>query len=90
VRPRSELGNIWEQNPRDSLDRTALRFVGFSVGELASQSGALNLTMKWESPTHLDVAYNGRAATLYFQVVKCAGIDISARDVLNEKSSQTR
>jgi hypothetical protein len=53
----------------------------FSVGSSAGQSGKLDLTMKWETPSHLTVTYNGRAATLYFQVVKCAGIDISAIDV---------
>jgi hypothetical protein len=37
--------------------------------------------MKWVSPSRLDVTYNGRAATLYFQAVKYAGIDISTRDV---------
>jgi len=53
----------------------------FSVGSSTGQSGELDLTMKWETPSYLNVTYNGRAATLYFQVVKCAGIDISAIDV---------
>jgi hypothetical protein len=58
-----------------------MEVLGFSVGSLASQSGDLNLTMKWETPSHLDVTYNGHAATLYFQVAKYAGIDISVRDL---------
>jgi hypothetical protein len=53
----------------------------FSVGSLASQSGKLNLTMKWGSPSHLDVMYNGHAATLDFQVVKSGAIDISVQDL---------
>jgi len=36
--------------------------------------------MKWITPTHLDLAYKGQR-TLDFQAVKCAGIDISVRDV---------
>lgn len=75
---------------RTDVRQAPIEVLGFSVGELASQSGTLNLTMKWESPSHLDVAYNGRAATLYFQAVKCAGIDIFARDVSNEMSNQPR
>ncbi len=61
--------------------RPPVEILEFSVGSLASQSGKLNLTMKWGTPSHLDVTYNGHAATLDFQVVKCAGIDISARDL---------
>ena len=64
-----------------TTSRPAVEILEFSIGSLASQSGKLNLAMKWESPTHLDVTYNGRAATLDFQVVKCAGIDISVRDL---------
>ena len=61
--------------------RPPVEILEFSVGSLASQSGRLNLTMKWESPSHLDVTYNGHAATLDFQVVKSAGIDISVQDL---------
>jgi hypothetical protein len=61
--------------------RSPVEVLEFSVGSSASQSGKLNLTMKWETPLHLDVTYNGHAATLYFQVVKCAGIDISVTDL---------
>jgi len=46
-----------------------------------SGSGTLNLTMKWGSPSHLDVTYNGHAATLDHQVVKSGAIDISVQDL---------
>jgi hypothetical protein len=46
-----------------------------------SDAAKLNLVMKWETPSRLSVTYNGRVATLDFQVVKYAGIDISARDL---------
>jgi hypothetical protein len=61
--------------------RHPVEILEFSVGSRASQSGKLNLTMKWASPSHLDVTYNGHAATLDFQVVKSAGIDISVQDL---------
>ncbi len=66
---------------RTNVSERPMEVLGFSVGSLASQSGTLNLTMKWETPSHLDVTYNGHAATLYFQVVKYAGIEISVRDL---------
>jgi hypothetical protein len=75
------------------LKRTDVReapteILGFSAGGLAS--AALNLRMKWQSPSRLEVTYNGRAATLYFQVVKCAGIDILTRDVSDEMNNQPK
>jgi hypothetical protein len=44
------------------------------------QTDTVGLQMKWLSPTHLDVTYN-QHASLDFQVVKCAGIEISVRDL---------
>ena len=43
-------------------------------------SRTINLAMKWVTPTHLDLTYNGRAS-LDFQVVKCGGVEISVRVV---------
>jgi hypothetical protein len=45
--------------------------------------GITSVEMKWLTPTHLEVSYKGHA-TVAFQAVKCAGIDISVRDVSNE------
>jgi hypothetical protein len=46
----------------------------------ASPGGrTINLAMKWETPSHLEVTYDGHA-NLGFQVVKDGGIDISVRD----------
>jgi hypothetical protein len=75
---------------RTDTGEAPIECLDFSIGELASQSGTLNLTMTWQSPTRLDVTYNGRAATLYPQVAKCAGIDILTRDVSDKASSQPR
>jgi hypothetical protein len=46
----------------------------------------MNLKMEWVTPTHLDVTYGASArpgdhVDLDFQVVKCAGIDISVREI---------
>jgi hypothetical protein len=41
---------------------------------------SIDLQMKWLSPSHLEVTYNGHPS-LDFQAIKCAGIDISVRDL---------
>jgi len=45
--------------------------------------------MKWATPTHLEVMYDGRA-DLGFQVVKYAGIDISVRDLSSKAISASQ
>jgi hypothetical protein len=47
-------------------------------------STEINLAMKWVSATHLEVTYNGRAASLEFQAVKFDGVEISVRDISGE------
>ncbi len=46
----------------------------------ANAGGTIGLNMKWLSPSHLEVTYNGHA-TLSFRVVKYAGIAISVWDL---------
>jgi hypothetical protein len=41
--------------------------------------GNTAVKMNWLTSSHLEVEYGGHA-DLYFQVVKCVGIDISVRD----------
>lgn len=57
--------------------------------ESAYPSGVTSVGMNWTSASHLELTYKGHA-TVDFQVVKCAGIDISVRDLSGEtiKSSQ--
>jgi hypothetical protein len=50
-------------------------------------SDTINLTMKWASPNHLEVTYDGRAASLDFQAIKCGGVEISAHDLSRELTS---
>jgi hypothetical protein len=52
----------------------------------------MNLKMEWVTPTHLEVTYGesgrpGDHVSLDFQVVKCAGIDISVRHFSSEKNA---
>ena len=44
-----------------------------------SQTG-IGLSMKWADPSHLAVAYNGHAS-IDFQAVKAAGVNISLQDL---------
>src|SRR5260370_10484750 len=46
----------------------------------AKSGGTISLTMKWLTPSHLDLTYHGHA-DLYFQAVKYAGIEISVRNL---------
>ena len=55
-----------------------IEVLGFS-NDSAYPAGATSITMEWVTPKHLDVTY-GSHATLDFQALKCAGIDISVRD----------
>lgn len=50
-----------------------------------SQTG-IGLTMRWADPSHLSVAYNGHAS-IDFQAVKAAGVNISLQDLSSPASS---
>jgi hypothetical protein len=56
----------------------------------ANAGGTIGLSMKWITPTHLEVTYNGRLADLHFQVVKYAGVEISVRDVSTESAKGSK
>jgi hypothetical protein len=61
------------------LKEPPVQVLGFS-----HQYATMNLKMEWVTPTHLHVTYGenpkpGDHVSLDFQVVKCAGIDISAQ-----------
>lgn len=64
-----------------TIDSASDRIVTFDQGEVNLYDAAkLNLGMKWVTPTHLDIAYNGRAGTLNYQVALDAGISITVHD----------
>ena len=58
-----------------------MQILSFS-NESAYPAGITNVEMNWVTASHLEVTYKGHA-TLQFQVVKYAGIDISVRDLSN-------
>lgn len=62
-----------------SLQRTAGRQDEIEVLELWQDSYPITLALEWLTPTHLHIAYRGRA-TIDFQAIKAAGIDISVND----------
>lgn len=52
-----------------------IKILSFS-NESAYPQGVANLELKWLTPSHLDVGY-GKGASVQFQAIKCAGIEIS-------------
>jgi hypothetical protein len=58
----------------------------YVLDNVANKGGSINLTMKWITPSHLEVTFSGHP-DLYFQVVKYAGIEISVRDLSSVTSS---
>lgn len=56
----------------------------YVLDNVANAGGTINLTMKWVTPSHLDVTYNGHAGSLEFQAVKWSLVDISVQDLSSE------
>jgi hypothetical protein len=75
--PLEVLGFNCDNNPVSKPD---------SLDNLANAGGTIDLTMKWVSRSHLEVTYD-RHPDLFFQVVKAKGVDISVRDLLNERNA---
>jgi hypothetical protein len=70
-----------------SLQRTEGARNEIEVLELWQDSYPIKLTLRWLTPTHLEVAYRG-SARVDFQAIRCAGIDISVSDTTRMISSQ--
>jgi hypothetical protein len=45
----------------------------------SDEPDGMNVTIKWLSPTQLELSYKGHP-TIEFQAVKCRGIDVSTRE----------
>jgi len=75
--------SVYLKNIHDSS--APLLILGFFHHE-KNLSSTINLTMKWASPSHLEVTYDGRAASLDFQAIKSNGVEISVRDLSSELS----
>jgi hypothetical protein len=57
----------------------------YVLDNVANAGGTIDLTMKWLTPSHLEVTYSGRNGSLDFQVAKIRGIEISVQDLSSEK-----
>jgi len=75
--PPTEILEFWCEGP-------VLR--PYVLDNVANKGGTINLTMTWLTPSHLDITYDGHAR-LDFQAVKCAGIEISVRDLSKDKAN---
>ena len=72
------------------LQRVGSSQAPMEILEFSHQYSRMNLEMKWLTPTHLEVAYGpstkeGDSVSLDFQVVKIAGIDVSVRNLSDQK-----
>jgi hypothetical protein len=57
----------------------------YTLDNAANAGGTINLTLKWLTPSRLDVTYNGRKGNLDFQAVKAfETIEISVQDLSRE------
>ncbi len=64
--------------------RDATQVLLFDFNSVTPDKATVELN--WLAPTHLEVTYGGNAI-LDFQAVKCAGIDISVRDISSHAAS---
>ena len=55
--------------------QSPVEILGISY-ESAYPLGITAVNMTWITPSHLSITYKGQA-TIYFQVVKCAGVEIT-------------
>lgn len=61
----------------------------YVLDNIANKGGTINLTMKWLTPSHLEVTYDGHAR-MDFNAVKYEGIDISVRDLSSETANTSQ
>jgi hypothetical protein len=89
-------GNAYDATTVD-LKRTNGSTPPTEILLFSHQYPTIDLKMEWVTPTHLNVTYGerpraGEHVSLDFQVVKCAGIDISVQnlsgDTTNDKTSK--
>jgi hypothetical protein len=58
----------------------------YVLDNVANAGGTIDLTMKWVTPSHLHVTFDGHP-DLYYQVVRAGGINISIQDLSNGSTS---
>lgn len=52
----------------------------YVLDDVANAGGTIGLKMKWLSPSHLQVQYDGNRGTVTLQLLKIWDVDITARD----------
>lgn len=83
-------GNVNSGKPFEILDFICDGPAGKAyVLDEANAGGTIHLVMKWETPRHLDVTYDGRAV-VNLQVVKLAEVEISLRDTSKQTGSNSQ
>jgi hypothetical protein len=75
-----------------SLKRTSGDTTPIKVLDFDHDYATMDINMKWLTPTHLEVMYGasslpGDHVNVNFQAIRCAGIDISLRDISSDTSS---
>ena len=68
--------------------QSSMEILGLS--DMTEKPEATSIEMKWLTPTHLQLAYNGDYQTITFQAVKYANIDISIRNTSARKAHRKR
>ena len=46
-----------------------------------TETGSIDLKLKWTSPSDLDITYDGYAATIWLQVIKYGKVNIHLQDL---------
>lgn len=68
------------------IKRTAALRSSSRVLAFDNDGASMALKMNWVTPSHLEVLFKGDQSTLYFQVVRTSGIEISVRDLSTPES----
>ena len=58
----------------------------YVLDNAANAGGTINLAMKWLTPSHLEVTYDGKAE-IAFELARVADVDISVRDTSKQAST---
>lgn len=61
----------------------------YTLDDRSNAGGTIDLKMKWLTPAHLEVPYDGREGTLEFQAVRYQGLDISLRDLSSKATNSS-
>lgn len=66
-----------------SLRQVKGRQDNIEILQLSQDATSVDLKLNWLTPSHLEITYR-QPASVDFQAIKCAGIDISVRDLAGD------